>query len=359
MVVEKLQKESIEWAKRMLGKGSPELDFREGRGGFWTIELFAVGSSFHHVHLSCSSCSTATFCVGRCRGTGTRWRSSKWFIMGIVHRVLHLGVSARAVVHAEQAVLHDTMNCVDLMPSCRLARLWGSPSRACPCSASSARARVQAVQGVARILTVFATTMAARPTAVHARLRCCGGSSSTGSSSLSGVRERSQDVDEEYYYYCPVKADVDGTRGRTDAGPSRRQTGPGLEPAEQMQVDKPGHLAPEGVLPAERGSAAYSYKKSGGADGVRAVPGDRSTPVSGGVWAMTTVGYGDVVPQPLGKILVPGILVIAAITVIGSNFSSIYAKFTEERQGRRGGSGGELEGILEGDEDDDDDVLTP
>ena len=48
---------------------------------------------------------------------------------------------------------------------------------------------------------------------------------------------------------------------------------------------------------------------------------------------MTTVGYGDVVPtQPLGKVLgglvmIFGIIVIALpITVIGSNFATIYEK---------------------------------
>jgi hypothetical protein len=47
----------------------------------------------------------------------------------------------------------------------------------------------------------------------------------------------------------------------------------------------------------------------------------------------TTVGYGDVVPtQPLGKVLggvvmIFGIVVIALpITVIGSNFATIYKK---------------------------------
>ena len=82
---------------------------------------------------------------------------------------------------------------------------------------------------------------------------------------------------------------------------------------------------------------------------------------------MTTVGYGDVVPtQPLGKILAAivmifGILVIALpITVIGSNFSSIYAKFTEEAGMNASDLEAEkLEGILEGDEDEDEDDDVP
>ena len=82
---------------------------------------------------------------------------------------------------------------------------------------------------------------------------------------------------------------------------------------------------------------------------------------------MTTVGYGDVVPtQPLGKVLgglvmIFGIIVIALpITVIGSNFSSIYAKFTEEAGMNASDLEAEkLEGILEGDEDEDDDDDVP
>ena len=70
--------------------------------------------------------------------------------------------------------------------------------------------------------------------------------------------------------------------------------------------------------------------------------------------------------QPLGKILAAivmifGIVVIALpITVIGSNFSSIYAKFTEEAGMNASDLEAEkLEGILEGDEDEDDDDDVP
>ena len=86
---------------------------------------------------------------------------------------------------------------------------------------------------------------------------------------------------------------------------------------------------------------------------------------------MTTVGYGDVVPtQPLGKILAAivmifGIVVIALpITVIGSNFSSIYAKFTEEAgMSAEDLEAEKLEDILEGDDwdedEDEDEPSTP
>jgi hypothetical protein len=111
-------------------------------------------------------------------------------------------------------------------------------------------------------------------------------------------------------------------------------------------------------------SCPYSYKKTSECDTVYEQSPYDSIPTS--FWwclvTMTTVGYGDVVPtQPLGKILAAivmifGIVVIALpITVIGSNFSSIYAKFTEEAgMSAEDLEAEKLEDILEGDDGDED-----
>ena len=120
VVDEKLQKESIEWAKRMLGKGSPELDFREKTWRFlddpssspWALR-------FTMFMLALIVFSTATFCIETLPQYYEHEMAftSKWFIMEAsciacftLEFLLRLWSTPK-----RNEYFNDTMNCVDLV----------------------------------------------------------------------------------------------------------------------------------------------------------------------------------------------------------------------------------------------------
>ncbi len=384
VVDEKLQKESIEWAKRMLGKGSPELDFREKTWRFlddpssspWALR-------FTMFMLVLIVFSTATFCIETLPQYYEHEMAftSKWFIMEAsciacftLEFLLRLWSTPK-----RSEYFNDTMNCVDLvaiLPFWLELILTGVAIPGLSVFRVVRLVRVFRLFKVSRgSLTVFATTMSRSSRPLY-MLVFFTSIATIIFSSLMYYVERGKWNDDlkmwmrEYYYYCPVKADA--STGPAVKGPtpwtlatSNWTLDSGL--AEPCKWIDPATYAPgEASYPSEAWfSCPYSYKKSGECETVYEQSPYDSIPT--GFWwclvTMTTVGYGDVVPtQPLGKILAAivmifGILVIALpITVIGSNFSSIYAKFTEEAGMDVADLEAEkLEGILEGDEDDDDD----
>jgi hypothetical protein len=385
VVDEKLQKESIEWAKRMLGKGSPELDFREKTWRFlddpssspWALR-------FTMFMLVLIVFSTATFCIETLPQYYEHEMAftSKWFIMEAsciacftLEFLLRLWSTPK-----RSEYFNDTMNCVDLvaiLPFWLELILTGVAIPGLSVFRVVRLVRVFRLFKVSRgSLTVFATTMSRSSRPLYMLVFFTSIATIIFSSLIYYVERGKWNDDlkmwmREYYYYCPVKADA--STGPAVKGPtpwtlatSNWTLDSGL--AEPCKWIDPATYAPgEASYPSEAWfSCPYSYKKNGECETVYEQSPYDSIPTS--FWwclvTMTTVGYGDVVPtQPLGKILAAivmifGILVIALpITVIGSNFSSIYAKFTEEAGMNVADLEAEkLEGILEGDEDDDDDV---
>mmetsp|Transcript_13074 Transcript_13074/g.55206 ORF Transcript_13074/g.55206 Transcript_13074/m.55206 type:complete len:321 (+) Transcript_13074:373-1335(+) len=142
-------------------------------------ELFAVGSSFHHVHARAHRVQHRDV-LHRDAAAVLRARDGVHVQVvhhgGVVHRVLHLGVSAQAVVHAEtKRVLqrHDELRRPGRHPAV-LARAHTDGRRhpgPVRVPRRQARARIQAVQGVARIPHgVRHHDEPLQPAAVHARL---------------------------------------------------------------------------------------------------------------------------------------------------------------------------------------------
>ena len=136
-----------------------------------------------------------------------------------------------------------------------------------------------------------------------------------------------------YLYYCPVKAGADV--GPAVKDPSNWTLDSGLkEPCKW--VDPATYDAASVNYPSEAlFTCPYTYERS--SDCVKVYEQSPYDSIPTSFWwclvTMTTVGYGDVVPtQPLGKVLgglvmIFGIIVIALpITVIGSNFATIYEK---------------------------------
>jgi len=166
-----------------------------------------------------------------------------------------------------------------------------------------------------------------------------------------------------YLFYCDTLVDV--TDGPAVKDPSNYTLSSGMdEPCKWVDpatypIDYPWINYPAEAM----FQCPYNYMKQKSCIKVYEQSPFESIPTS--FWwclvTMTTVGYGDVVPtQPFGKVLgglvmIFGIVVIALpITVIGSNFATIYKKMVlEEKIGDDDGDddgGGD-----EQDEEDDDD----
>ena len=157
-----------------------------------------------------------------------------------------------------------------------------------------------------------------------------------------------------YVWYCPVKAGA-------DVGPSVKDrdvwTLPSGMNEECKWVDPATYDPSEVNYPSEAlFLCPYLYEKSSKCEQKYEQSPFDSIPSS--FWwclvTMTTVGYGDVVPtQALGKVMggvvmMFGIVVIALpITVIGSNFATIYKKMVMDETDPVG---------ADDDEDDDDDL---
>ena len=391
-VDEKLQKESIEWAKKMLGLGDyVKLNFREKTWKF----LDDPGSSpwamrFTMFMLALIVFSTMTFCMETLPQYYEHEMAftSKWFIMEascIACFTLEFILRVWSTPNRNE-YFNDTMNCVDLVA---ILPFWLELVLAGVAIPGLSVFRVVRLVRVFRLfkvsrgsLTVFATTMSRSSRPLYMLVFFTSIATIIFSSLIYYVERGRWNADlkmwmREYYYYCPVKA------GASD-GPSVKGPSPWTLVTSNWTLDSGLNEPCKWIDPATYGSdtsypseawfsCPYSYKKTSECETVYEQSPYDSIPTS--FWwclvTMTTVGYGDVVPtQPLGKILAAivmifGIVVIALpITVIGSNFSSIYAKFTEEAgMNAEDLEAEKLEDILEGDDgdgdEDEDEPSTP
>ena len=223
VVDEKLQKESIEWAKRMLGKDPLEaLDFREKTWRFlddpssspWALR-------FTMFMLALIVFSTATFCIETLPQYYEHEMAftSKWFIMEAsciacftLEFLLRLWSTPK-----RNEYFNDTMNCVDLVA---ILPFWLELILAGVAIPGLSVFRVVRLVRVFRLfkvsrgsLTVFATTMSRSSRPLYMLVFFTSIATIIFSSLIYYVERGKWNDDlkmwmREYYYYCPVKADA-------------------------------------------------------------------------------------------------------------------------------------------------------
>ena len=343
-----LQKEAIAWAKKVMGYGEKKVmtwretvwQFLDEPGSSRAATTFTMGMLVLIVF------STVTFCIETLPNFYEHEpkTSSIWFIMeASCIAVFTAEFLARLTTTPDlKNYFNDTMNLVDvvaIMPFYLEIMLANISIPGLSVFRVVRLVRVFRLFKVSRgSLTVFVSTMARSAKPLYMLVFFTSIAMIIFSSLMYYVERGTYNEDLKmwmrvYVYYCDVKVPADV--GPAIKHPSNYTLDSGMsEPC--RWVDPSTYDNSTINYPSEAlFSCPYQYKKTSNCVTVYEQSPYDSIPTS--FWwclvTMTTVGYGDVVPtQPLGKVLggivmIFGIVVIALpITVIGSNFATIYKK---------------------------------
>ena len=344
---EALQKRAIDWAKKMLDYGQENLTVKEKVWRFLDDPSSGVWArAFTCGMLALIVFSTFTFCIETLPQyyQNVTDYSDKFFIMEAVCIACFTAefIARVSTTPDLRNYFFDSMNLVDVVAILPFYLELILADITVPGLSVFRVVRLVRVFRLFKMsrgsLTVFVDTMVRSSKPLY-MLVFFTSIATVIFSSLIYYVERGQWNDELemwmrlYLYYCPVKAGADV--GPAVKDPSNWTLDSGLkEPCKW--VDPATYDAASVNYPSEAlFTCPYTYERS--SDCVKVYEQSPYDSIPTSFWwclvTMTTVGYGDVVPtQPLGKVLgglvmIFGIIVIALpITVIGSNFATIYEK---------------------------------
>ena len=365
---EALQKRAIDWAKKMLDYGQENLTVKEKVWRFLDDPSSGVWArAFTCGMLALIVFSTFTFCIETLPQyyQNVTDYSDKFFIMEAVCIACFTAefIARVSTTPDLKNYFFDSMNLVDVVAILPFYLELILADITVPGLSVFRVVRLVRVFRLFKMsrgsITVFVDTMVRSSKPLY-MLVFFTSIATVIFSSLIYYVERGQWNDElemwmrPYLHYCPVKAGADV--GPAVKDPSNWTLDSGLkEPCKW--VDPATYDAASVNYPSEAlFTCPYTYERS--SDCVKVYEQSPYDSIPTSFWwclvTMTTVGYGDVVPtQPLGKVLgglvmIFGIIVIALpITVIGSNFATIYEKMVLHE--------GEPEVEAGEDEDDEDD----
>lgn len=350
---EALQKAALVWAKKMLKYGAANQTFRQK---LWRFLDDPGSSRAAMMFTMCMLCliifSTVTFCLETLPQYYEHEPSSSsvWFIMEATCIAIFTAEFIGRISSTPDLrnYFGDTMNKVDVIAILPFYLEIALANVSIPGLSVFRVVRLVRVFRLFKVsrgsLTVFVSTMARSAKPLYMLIFFTTIAMIIFSSLMYYVERGVYNKDLKmwmrvYLYYCDVK--VGASVGPAIKNPSNYTLDSGLvEPCtwvDPTTYDKNYINYPSEAL----FRCPFTYKKTSACTTVYEQSPYDSIPTS--FWwclvTMTTVGYGDVVPtQPLGKflggiVMIFGIVVIALpITVIGSNFATIYKKMVLDEE---------------------------